>query len=153
MTNRQEEQFIKSNGVPKTINEDRFTILLQGHYQEFETGQTTVARWAYDRLVPSENSAFQANMRVQPGVKTPLALPADCRKYELVLGHKLPQMLTKNEQLLEQQKLNAIELWDGEKVIQLIGPDRIAFGNYTGPLFVSATRATAILHITAFPLT
>jgi hypothetical protein len=152
MTERKEEQFVQTKGVPKKINEDRFTILVQGHYQEFETGQTTIARWAYDRLVPAENSAFQANIRVQPGTKTPLPLPADCSKYELALGHKAPQMASPDEQFKQQQALNQIQVWDGEKVIQNIGLDRIAFGQYTGPLFVSSTRATAILHITAFPL-
>jgi hypothetical protein len=152
MTERAEEQFVQSSGVPKKINEDRFTILVQGHYQEFETGQTTIARWAYDRLVPSENSAFQANIRVQPGTKTAIPIPMDCSKYELLLGHKAPQMLAKDGLLADQQKLNEIEVWDGEKMIQTVGLDRIAFGRYTGPLFVSSTRATAILHITAFPL-
>lgn len=151
MSERIEEQFVKSKGVPKSINEDRFTMVAQGHYLDFETGTTTISRWAYDRKHASALSCFQTSVKVQPGTKVPLTLPENCEQYELLLGHKLPNMQSSNPILEEQQNLNEIQLWQGEKVIATIGPDRMAFGQFVGPLFVSATRATAILHITAFP--
>lgn len=151
MSERIEEQFVKSKGVPKSINEDRFTMVVQGHYLDFETGSTTISRWAYDRKHQSGLSCFQTNIKVQPGTKSPLVLPEGCEQYELLLGHKLPNMQSSNPILEEQQNLNQIQIWQGEKVIATIGPDRMAFGQFYGPLFVSSTRATAILHLTAFP--
>jgi hypothetical protein len=152
MTQRIEEQFVQSKGKPKQINDDRFTLVFQAHYLEMLTGQTTIARWAYDRLHPSQDSCSQNNIRIQPGIKTPIPIPGDWGKFELLLAHKMPQMQADVDgPLAEQQKLNVIEIWDGEKMIAELKPDRMAFGHFKGPLFASSTRATAILHITAFP--
>lgn len=151
MSERIEEQFVKTKGTPKTVKEDRFTMVVQGHYLDFETGSTTISRWAYDRKHASGLSCFQTNIKVQPATKSPILLPEDCGRYELLFGHKLPNMQGSNAILEEQQNLNAIQIWQDEKVIATIGADRMAFGQFVGPLFVSSTRATAILHITAFP--
>ena len=90
-------------------------------------------------------------VKVQPATKSPILLPEDCGRYELLFGHKLPNMQGSNPILEEQQNLNVIQIWQDEKVIATIGADRMAFGQFVGPLFVSSTRATALLHITAFP--
>lgn len=152
MTTKQQEHIAKSAGTPQ--NEDRFTLVLSTHFLEWDTGAITDVRWAYDRLTPSGNgTCYQAALRANPGKKTKIILPDDdCSNFELILGHKVPQMNGVDPLLAEQQRLNAIEIWDEEKQIGFIYPDRMMFGQFKGPLYFVATRATAILSVTAFPL-
>lgn len=155
MGNKQEEQVFRTVGSPKA--DDRFTVVLHTHYLEWDTGATTDTRWAYDRLIPTgKGSSYQNTIRVQPGSKIAIQIPnMDVDKCEIVLGHKMPQ-LTSNAELAEtlakEQKLNEIEIWDSEKQIGIIGPDRMMFGQFKGPLFAQCTRTTALLHITAAPI-
>lgn len=74
---------------------------------------------------------------------------------ELVLGHQLARLSAHSENadiLLEAQKQNKIELltMDGT-VIGVIMSNRAWFGHFTGPIQARATKATAILHVTALP--
>jgi hypothetical protein len=152
MTNRNEEQYLTTQGSPKTVNDDRFTLVVQGHYLEFETGQTTVARWACDRLVPSKHSSLQQNIKINPGEKKEILLPEPCGSYELLLGHKVPQLQQRNDLLETQQKLNTIEIYNESGLVGTIGPERMMYGQFSGKLYASSTRSTSILHISAFPL-
>jgi hypothetical protein len=152
MTTKQQEHVAKSAGPPK--NEDRFTLVLTTHFLEWDTGATTDVRWAYDRLSPTgTGTCFQTQLRSNPGKKQKVTLPEDdCSKFEIILGHKTPQLSGDDPLMQEQQKLNVIEIWDEEKQIGSIAPDRMMFGQFKGPLYFISTRTTAILSVTAFPV-
>lgn len=155
MSHKQQEHVVKSAGSPK--NEDRFTVVLNTHYLEWDSGAMTDVRWAYDRLMPTGNgTCYQSTLRVDPSNKRKIELPEfDISRCELILGHKLPKLASNPEMeamLAEQQKNNVIEVWNGEKMIGTIGPDRMMFGQFAGELYVCTSRTTALLHITAAPL-
>lgn len=155
MSQRQQEFVTQSSGSP--AHEDRFTVVLSAHYLEWDTGNATDLRWAYDRRHPTGNgTCYQSTIRVDPGVRKPLVLPdLELGNCELMLGHKLPKFVGDPNSpgiLQEQQRANVIEVWDAEKVIGTIGPDRMMFGQFKGPLFVTTSRATALLLVTAAPL-
>ena len=155
MSNKQQESVFRTVGAPK--NDDRFTVVVSAHYLEFDTGATTDIRWAYDRLIPTgHGSCYQQIIRVNPGRKVEIVLPnVQTGACELLLGHKLPQ-LTANaelgEFLAQEQQANLIEIWNSEKRIGVLGPDRMMFGQFDGPLFAVSTRTTTLLHITAAPI-
>jgi hypothetical protein len=155
MGNKQEEQVFRTVGSPKA--DDRFTVVLHAHYLEWDTGATTDVRWAYDRLTPTgKGTCTQLTLRVQPGSPTAIVIPGlDLDKCEVVLGHKMPQLSPKADladSFAQEQRRNVIEIWDSEKMVGIIGPDRMMFGQFKGPLFAKCTRATALLHITAAPV-
>lgn len=152
MTTKSQENIIHSAGSPK--NEDRFTVVLSAHFLEWDTGTATDVRWAYDRLSPTGNgTCYQAVLRSNPGDKKEIVLPqGPISSHEILLGHKLPQLAHPDPLLEEQQKLNVIEIWDSEKVIALLQPNRMVFGQFKGPLYYVSTRATALLSVTAFPV-
>lgn len=155
MSLKQQEHVVASSGSPQ--NEDRFTVVLSTHYLEWDTGAMTDVRWAYDRRHPTGNgTCFQTTLRVDPGKKKKIELPEfDLSRCEIILGHRVPKMSNSPElaeMIAEQQKSNLIEVWDSEKMIAVIGKDRMMFGQFSGDLYVSASNTTAILHITAAPL-
>jgi len=155
MSQKQQEFVVRTAGSPK--NEDRFTVVLNAHYLEWDSGAMTDVRWAYDRLMPTGNgTCYQSTLRIDPGKKKKLELPEfELSRCELILGHKLPKLSSNPElesMLAEQQKNNVIEIWNDEKMIGVIGPDRMMFGQFSGDLYASTSRTTALLHITAAPL-
>ena len=147
MTHNTEIQY--SPKEPKL--QDRFTIITQAHFQELETQSTSTVQWSYERFSDSKESCQQFNLRVNPGTKVKIPVQGD-KPLELLLGHKSPLMSNVDSLFREQQEKNLIEIWDDEKLLGWIGSDRMMFGQFKGSLYAVSTTATAILHITAFPL-
>jgi hypothetical protein len=131
--------------------QDRFTIVTQAHFQEWETHTAATVQWSYERFSDSKESCQQFNLRINPGTKTKLPVQGE-KPLEMLLGHKSPAMGAVDPMFKEQQEKNVIEIWDDEKLLGWIGSDRMMFGQFKGSLYAVSTTATAILHITAFPL-
>jgi hypothetical protein len=141
------EEVVKTVGEPK--EEDRFTAVFQGTYLEWGTGNMVNSRWAYDRLRPSVDSAIQSDTRVNPAKEQKLLLPEG--SFEIFLGHKELEILGNDPLMAEQQKGNVIEVYLDGKLHAVLRPGRMLFGEFPGVITVKATKATAILHMTAFP--
>jgi hypothetical protein len=144
--------------------EDRFTLILTCHYQEWEN-PTTTAKWAYDRTLPSENIPYQRSVKVSPSSdpekRTEIKIgDLEFGKCEIAFGHN-PIAMSKDLSpkdpnaaiLQEMQASNTIKITNskGDLVVE-IGSGRCAFGQYPGPLYAQSTKATAFLSVTAFPL-
>lgn len=157
MTNKLEDR-IHAKRAPK--QEDRCTVLLTCHYQEWEN-PTTTTKWMYDRTLPSENVPYQRNVKISPSSdptkRTEISLgELEFGKCEIVLGHnpvKISSDAPEASVLQEMQASNTIRITNskGELVVE-ISSGRVAFGQFAGPLFASATHATAFLSVTAMPL-
>lgn len=145
---------------PAVQEQDRCTVLLTCHYQEWEN-PTTTAKWAYDRTLPSENVPYQRNVKVAPSAdgtnRTEIKLgDLQFGKCEIMFGHNPVKLSADSEGaslLREMQESNTIKITNskGELVVE-IGSGRASFGQFAGPLFAHSTHATAFLSITAMPL-
>lgn len=153
----QHKQEIRVNPSGTPVNEDRATIIISGHYQEWAPPNTTHVRYAFDRLLPTEYIPFQAPQRINPGTRVPINLghlePGRC---ELILGHNLitiPKGSQAGDMLLEAQKANTIKITnaDGYEIGE-IRPNRACVMHFSGQLFAESTTSTAFLHVTAFPV-
>jgi hypothetical protein len=146
--------FIKQAGAP--VQKDRCTVVITGHYQEWDPSNTTHSRIAYDRLLEPECVPHQTALRVNPGTRTPVpygeATPGKC---ELMLAHEVPKMYGDNpnsEILLQAQKDNVIKIFNANSVqLGMIYPNRGCVFHFAEPVFVEATHATALLKISVFP--
>ena len=154
MAQHKQEVRVVSAGAP--VNEDRATLIISGHYQEWSPSNTTHVRYAFDRLMAPENIPFQAPQRINPGVRVPVNTghlePGRC---ELILGHNfitIPQGSSGGAMLQEAQKANTIRIFNADGYeIGVIHPNRACMMHFTGQLFAECTSATAFLHVTAFP--
>lgn len=151
MTVKTREEVIRTAGAPK--EEDRFTVVLNAHYLEWDTGNTHSTKWAYDRLIPTGQGPIQMDVRVNPGKKTELTFPGyEDGKFEILVAHKLPELRLDPEDLLsKQQRANELEVYVGDKLVTILKPDRMIFGLSRGPIFVQPTRSTSIAVLTAYP--
>lgn len=154
MSDHKHAIFVKPAG--EEVDQDRVTILLTAHYQEYDS-PTTHVRIAYDRMQPMQDKPHQTSMRIGMVPSVIDIGRIAWGQCELVLGHQLAKLSPHAENgdiLLEAQKKNKIELLDMDgKVIGIIMPNRAWFGHFSGPIQARSTTATAILHITALPAT
>lgn len=154
MSDHKHSIFVKPAG--DEVDQDRCTILVSAHYQEFDS-PTTHIRFAYDRMQPMQDKPYQTTMRVGMVPSVVDIGRLEWGQCELVLGHQLARLSSHAENadiLLQAQRENKIELLDLDgKSIGWIMPDRAWFGHFSGPIQVRTTKATAILHITALPAT
>lgn len=144
--------FTKQAGEPK--NQDRCTVVITGHYQEWDPSNTTHFRVAYDRLVAPDATPLQTAIRINPGrkVAVPLGM-SDPGKCELLLAHDVAKLQKdSNPALVEAQAQNIIKITNTDGVVLgMIYPDRGCLFHFAGEVFAESTHATAILKITVFP--
>jgi hypothetical protein len=136
--------------TPKS--EDRVTVVMQAHHQDWHVGNTTSFQWSYERFCKDQESPIQMSLRVNPGQHSQIALPGDSAKYEIFLGHRKPIIGGSDAMFAEQQDLNEIQIYSDDTLIASIAADRLLLGQFHGKLTAKSTRATALLQITAFPL-
>lgn len=150
------KKMIKMNQSGTPVQQDRATIIISAHYQEWSPSNMTTVRFAYDRLLAPENVPFQASQKLQPGKRVAINLgdlePGHC---EIVLGHNpidIPKGSEAGEMLREAQLANTIRIFnDTGWQVGEIRPGRACFMHFGGPLFAECSTTTAFLHVTAFP--
>lgn len=154
MTQHKHSINVLPSGSP--VEQDRCTVVISAHYQEWDS-PTTHVRWAFDRLLPPEYKPYQNTQRVNPGAPIQVDIGGLAwGRCELVLGHQLVRVSPDNPSaaiLQEAQNSNKIRITniDGTE-IGIIHPNRACVMQFSGPIFAEATGATAILHITALPI-
>ena len=156
MADHKHTVFVRQAGTP--VQQDRCTIVLTGHYQEWEPSNTTHIRIAYDRLLAPEAQPLQTVVRVNPGKKVAVPLGAcEPGKCEIILGHDVPKMFgnpndSNQELLASAQAKNVIKVSNKDGVeIGLIYPNRGCLFHFSGEIFVESTHATALLKVSVFP--
>lgn len=134
---------------------DRATIIIRSHYQEYESSGLTVAQHAFDFVNDETDSAWQTTQRVSPSQAVPLNIghldPSSCI---LTLSHDVPKIAPGTESILQNaMRRNTIRLTNAEGVlVGILRPRRAMVVEYSFPVFVQATDATALLSITAIPV-
>ena len=153
MPELKENVFIKQSGTPS--NQDRCTVVITAHYQEWEPNNVTFTKVAYDRLLPQECLPLQTSIRVNPGQRVAVPLgdntPGKC---EVVLAHETPKVRdgALADILKVSQANNTIRIFNADGVeIGIIYPNRGCLMHFAGDIFVESTMATAILKVTVLP--
>lgn len=148
------QEFFKTAGTPK--QQDRATVVITGHYQEYDPNQATNCRIAYDRVMAPECVPHQTILRVNPGkrVQVPLG-DNDPGKAELFLAHDVPKVQGDNPSkdiLLQAQAANIIKISNADGVLLgTIAPNRGCIMHFPGEVWAESTHATSLLKVTVFP--
>ena len=154
MADHKENHFVPVSNSP--VNQDRCTVVITTHYQEWDPANTTHTRIAYDRTLAPECVPHQTTIRVNPGKRTKLEIGGvDPERCELALAHDVPRMqadTATNESLKEAQKANTIKITNADGVkLGMIYPNRGGIFHFGQEVWAEATHTTAILRISAFP--
>lgn len=134
---------------------DRCTVVIRTHYQEFDPGSVTTAEHTYDFTNKRADSPWQTSQRIGPSSRVPLNLghlnPGSCM---LVLSHDVPKMSAKADPvLLEAMQRNVITLTNSDGVaVGILRARRAAIIEFPFPVFAQSSEATALLSITAIPV-
>ena len=146
---------VSVNAENKEWTNDRATLVIRAHYQEFEPSNLTSAYHAFDYVNPWAESPFQTTMKVNPSSRQPLNLGhLEPHKALLVLSHEKPK-LTKDapDTLISAMESNTITITNADGlVVGKLRPRHAFVVEYPFPVFVQATTATALLSVTAFPI-
>lgn len=147
------KDILRQSGTP--VEDDRCTVVITGHYQEYDA-DTTYTRYAFDRILPPSAKPYQKSHRINPGTRIPVPLgdntPGKC---ELLLGHdtvKLSRGTPGADLLAQSQESNIIKISnEAGDVVALLYPNRACMVHFAGPVFAESTTATALLNVTVFP--
>lgn len=146
---------VSINAEGKDFNNDRATVIIRTHYQEFEPNQATSTYHAYDYSNPQSASPFQHSMRVNPSARKPINIgELEWGKVMLVLCNepiKTNAQIAKELQKTASQNIISITNADGLEVAQL-RPRHACVIEFPFPVFVQAANSTALLSITAYPI-
>lgn len=138
------------------VNNDRCTIIIRGTYQEYEPSNTTSVYHGFDFLNPAAETPFQTSMKVSPSERKPLNIGhLEWGRVCLVLSNEKPKMVKEApEDLRKAVEMNTITLTNADgAVVGILRPRRASVVEYPFPVFVQSSNATALLGITAFPVT
>jgi hypothetical protein len=149
---------IQINQEKAGFSNDRCTVVVKVHYQEYNPPIATAASHAYDFTNPAAETPFQTVMRVSPSEAKPLNLGhIEAGKAMLALSHDIPKVVAdqqSSEALKEAMTRNIITLTDAEgRVVGILRPRHCCLVEYPFAVFAQASHATAMLSITAIPVT
>lgn len=148
------QEFFKSAGTPK--QQDRATVVITGHYQEYDPNTTTHCRIAYDRVLAPECVPHQTTLRVNPGKRVQIPMgEVEPGKAEFLLAHDVPKVQGDNPSrdiLLKAQAANIIKISNADGVLLgTIAPNRGCAMHFAGEVWAESTHATSLLKVTVFP--
>ena len=149
---------IQINQEKAGFSNDRCTVVVKIHYQEYNPPIATAASHAYDFTNPAAEAPFQTVMRVSPSEAKPLNLGhITPGKALLTLSHDIPKVVADSAAgtaLKEAMALNVITLTDADgRVVGILRPRHCCLVEYPFEVFAQASHATAMLSITAIPVT
>ena len=140
---------------PKGFVNDRATIIIKAHYQEFDPPMNTVATHSFDFVNDKADSSFQTTQKISPSKRVLLNLghlaDGSCM---LVLSHDIPRISADSPDMLkEAMQRNIITLTnEAGAVVGLLRPRRASVVEYPFPVYAVSSEATALLSITAIPV-
>jgi hypothetical protein len=144
------------NPEAKGFRNDRATVIIKGHYQEFETTQATSVSHAYDFTNHEAAVAFQTIQKINPSAPVELNIgPNEWGKCMLILSHD-PVKVGKDapEALKNTMASNKIILTNADGVVVgILRHRRASVVEYPFPVFAQAESTTALLSITVYPVT
>lgn len=146
---------VSINAEGKEWTNDRATVIVRAHYQEFEPSNLTSAYHAFDYVNPWAEAPFQTTMKVNPSSRLALNLGhLDPTKSLLVLSHEKAKLAKDAPStLISAMESNTITITNADGLVVGKLRPRYAFVvEYPFPVFVQATTATALLSVTAFPI-
>lgn len=147
---------VSLNPQAVAVNSDRATIVIRATYQEFDPPNSTSAYHGFDFLNPAAESPYQVSMKVSPSERRPLNIGhLEWGRVMLVLSNDKPKT-TKDipKDLRKAIETNTITITNANgDVVGILRPRRASVVEYPFPVFVQSSSATALLSITAFPVT
>lgn len=153
MTDKQ-AVFVRQSGSP--VEQDRCTITITAHYQEWDPPQITHIRHAFDYLEDPASVPHQGTIRVNVGSRVEIPLgtsePGNC---VMVLEHQLAKISKQSDAkdiLQKAQESNIITLTNDDGVVLgLLLPNRSCVCHFPGKVYAQASSATALLHVSVMP--
>lgn len=141
---------------PAPVTEDRVTVVINGHFAETDTEQTTDFRLSYNRVLPSGLSAVKSTIRVFPGTRVEIPVgqldPENC---QLFMAHEIPRQVMSapaDNPLRVASETNRIMLTNEQgDVLGWIPAKAGCVHHFPGKVFAESTSALALLSVTAFP--
>jgi len=147
---------VSLNPQSVVVNSDRCTVIIRATYQEYDPSNSTSAYHGFDFLNPAAESPYQVSIKVNPSERKPLPIGhLEWGRVMLILSNDKPRT-TKDtpEDLRKAIESNTITITNAEgDVVGILRPRRSSVVEYPFPVFVQASNATALLSITAFPVT
>lgn len=144
------------NPEAKGFQNDRATVVIKGHYQEFETTQATSVSHAYDFTNHESAVAFQTIQKVSPSSKVELNIgPNEWGKCMLILSHD-PIKVSKDtpDAMKKAMESNKITLTNADgTVVGILRHRRASVVEYPFAVYAQSDSATALLSITVYPVT
>lgn len=145
-----------ANEAASSIQKDRATIVIRAAYQEFDPPNVASVFHAYDFLNPAPESPWQTAMRVSPGERKAVNIGhLEWGRCMLIMATQLPKIAPgTSEDLKKIMESNTITITNADGVVVgILRPRRATVVEYPFPVFVQSSKATALLNITAFPVT
>jgi hypothetical protein len=146
---------VSINAEAKGFNNDRATVIIRTHYQEFEPNQATSTYHAYDYSNPQAASAFQHTMRINPSARKPINIgDLEWGKVLLVLSNdpiRTNAQIAKELQKAQEQNIISLTNADGIEVAR-IRPRHACVVEFPFPVFAQSSVSTALLSVTAYPI-
>jgi hypothetical protein len=146
---------VSINEEAKGFINDRATVVIQAHYQEFDPPQMASLQHAFDYTNPAAAAAHMKTQKVHVSQRTPIDI-GECEWGEclLILSHEAAAINKAAPDALRlAMQSNKIILTNTEG--EIVGILRHRFASvveYPFPVFVQATNATALLSVTAYPI-
>jgi len=138
------------------VNQDRVTVVIRATYQEFDPPNVASVFHAYDFLNPAPESPWQTAMRVSPGERKAVNIGhLEWGRSMLIMATQSPKIAPgTSEDLKKAMESNTITITNADGVVVgILRPRRATVVEYPFPVFVQSSKATALLNITAFPVT
>jgi hypothetical protein len=146
---------VSINAEAKGFNNDRATLIIRTHYQEFEPNQATSTYHAYDYSNPQSASPHQATMRINPSTRKPINIgELEWGKTILILSNepiRTNAQIAKELQKIQEQNIISLTNADGLEVARL-RPRHACVIEFPFPVFAHASVSTALLSVTAYPI-
>lgn len=139
-----------------SVGNDRATVVVRATYQEFDLSNETTAYHGFDFLNPESESPFQTTMKISPSERKPLNIGhLEWGRVMLVLSNDKPRTAKDTpEDLRKAIELNTITLTNADgDVVGILRPRRASVVEYPFAVYAQSSNATALLSITAFPVT
>lgn len=147
---------VSLNPQAVAVNSDRATVVIRATYQEFDPSNSTSAYHGFDFLNPAAESPFQTTMKISPSERKPLNIGhLEWGRVMLVLSNDKPKTSKDTpEDLRKAIELNTITLTNADgDVVGILRPRRASVVEYPFAVYAQSSNATALLSITAFPVT
>ena len=143
------------NQEAKGFTNDRATVIIKGHYQEFETSLATSVSHAFDFTNPITAQAFSTIQKINPSGPVLLNIgQCDWDACMLILSHD-PVKLAKDApaDLKKAMESNKITLTNADgAIVGILRHRRACVVEYPFPVYAQADSATALLSITVYPV-